>query len=199
MLRDHNKWSESKLVSESVSFKSGVSRRYASAIFSVSIEDGSLKELEQDLEKLAGIIEKSEAFRTLLRSPLNSRYDQFNAVRSISKKVKLSKSTTNLLLIMAQKRRLAIMPDLIIDVKSLLNEHRGETTVEVVSAVPFSTAQQTKLAKAVEASIGKKIKLGIEIDKTVIGGLIVKVGSRMIDTTVKTKLLKLQNIMKEVN
>ena len=92
----------------------------------------------------------------------------------------------------------SVGPD-VIDVKSLLNEHRGETTVEVVSAVPFSTAQQTKLAKAVEASIGKKIKLGIEIDKTVIGGLIVKVGSRMIDTTVKTKLLKLQNIMKEVN
>ena len=88
-------------MSESVSFKSGVSRRYASAIFLVSIEDGSLKELEQDVEKLAGIIEKSEAFRTLLMSPLNSRYDQVNAVRSISKKVKLSKSTTNLLLIMA--------------------------------------------------------------------------------------------------
>ena len=100
---------------------------------------------------------------------------------------------------MAQKRRLAILPDLIIDVTSLLNEHRGETTVEVVSAVPFSKAQQTKLEKAVQALIGKKIKLGIEIDKTVIGGLIVKVGSRMIDTTVKTKLLKLQNIMKEVN
>tara|TARA_Y100001968_G_C19262667_1_gene670094 strand:- start:201 stop:761 length:561 start_codon:yes stop_codon:yes gene_type:complete len=186
-------------VSESVSFKSGVSGRYAAAAFSLADDDGNLNALEKDLKKISTIVETSEDFRSLITSPVYTRSEQEGAISAIADAIKLSANTRNLLVLMARKRRLNVIPNFIDDSRALLEENRGEMTVEVVTASPLNSTQKSKLEKSVEKLVGRKIKLGIIIDKSVIGGLIIKLGSKMIDTTVKSKLLKLQNVMKEVN
>ena len=187
-------------MSESVSFTSGVSGRYATALFSIAVEDKTLDTLEKDLNKLRQIfVEASGSLQSLIVSPLHRRTEQEKAIGLVADKIKLSINTANLLALMARKRRLNLIPKVISDLAYLLEEQRGEMRVEVVSATALTKKQQGNLESMLEKLVGKKIKLGVQVNKAVIGGLIVKLGSRMIDSTVRSKLLKLQNIMKEVN
>jgi F-type H+-transporting ATPase subunit delta len=157
-----------------------------------------LDRMEADLISLGNVLFQSIDFQRMITSPVYKRLDQENAILSISKRIKCSKSIQNLLSLMARKRRLFVLPNLIDDFKTLIQSERGELLAEVTTAFELTKGQTTDLGKQIELSVGKKIKLNVTIDETVLGGLIVKVGSKMIDTTVKSKLLKLQKIMKEV-
>ena len=110
----------------------------------------------------------------------------------------LGPTVTNTLGLMAKNRRLFVVPGLVAQVKALIAADRGEVTAEVTAAKPLTKAQTEALAETLKASVGREVKLDVTVDESLIGGLVVKVGSRMIDTSIRAKLAKLQNVMKEV-
>ena len=110
----------------------------------------------------------------------------------------LSSAMANTIALMASKRRLFVLPQLVANLRARIAIEKGEVTAEVTSAAALSPAQATALVEALKAKVGKDVKLNTTVDESLIGGLIVKLGSTMIDTSVKSKLAALQNAMKEV-
>ncbi|MDC1257962.1 ATP synthase F1 subunit delta, partial [Amylibacter sp.] len=127
-----------------------------------------------------------------------SRSDVVGAINALSNKMKLSSMVANTLGLMAQKRRLQVVPMLIDAVRTKISEEKGEVTAEVTTAQKLSVEQIKELSKTLKASVGKDVNIKAIIDESLIGGLIVKVGSKMIDSSIKSKLSNLQNVMKEV-
>ena len=185
-------------VSEPASISSGIAARYAAAVFDIAREAKGLKALETDIGALDEMIGESADFRTLLTSPLYGRDEQSAAVAAVAKKMKLKDTVANLLGLLAAKRRLFVLPAIIARLKDMLAEERGEVTAEVTSAKALTKAQSDKLAKTLKAQVGTDVTIKQTVDESLIGGLIVKVGSKMIDTSIRSKLNALQNTMKEV-
>ncbi len=117
---------------------------------------------------------------------------------ALSKEMGLGAEVANTVALMASKRRLAVLPSVIAGVHALAAEARGEVSADVVAAKALTKTQQEKLAKALKASVGKDVTINMSVDESIIGGLIVKMGSKMIDTSIASKLSNLQNAMKEV-
>lgn len=185
-------------MSETASISTGIAQRYASAVYDLAQEAKAVKAIEGDLEALQGALDGSEDFNNLINSPIYTREEQSDAIAAISKKMKLSPTMANTLALMAQKRRLFVLPQLVKSLRETIAEAKGEITAEVTSAKALTKAQSDKLAKSLKASTGKDVSLHATVDESLIGGLIVKVGSKMIDTSVRSKLNSLQNVMKEV-
>lgn len=177
---------------------SGVSGRYATALFELAKEQDSLDAVEGDLSNLADALDASEDLRALISSPLYSREEQSDAIAGLIKSMKLGKLAGNTLALMAAKGRISFAPRLIADFKSLLAAERGEITADVASATPLTDAQTDALREKIRAAIGKDVSLTVNVDESLLGGLVVKVGSRMIDTSIRSKLASLQTVMKEV-
>nr|WP_252734495.1 F0F1 ATP synthase subunit delta [Octadecabacter sp. B2R22] len=184
-------------VSESASISSGIATRYATAVFDLSKDAKGLNGLETDINALSDALAGSDDLSDLISSPLYSRDQQGAAIGAVAKKMKLSKTMTNTLALMASKRRLFVVPQLVASLRDMIAEHKGEVTADVVSAKALTKAQSDKLAKTLKASVGSDVIINATVDETLIGGLVVKVGSKMIDTSVKAKLNALQNTMKE--
>jgi F-type H+-transporting ATPase subunit delta len=127
-----------------------------------------------------------------------SREDQGKAIGAIVTAMKLSPLLANTLQLMASKRRLFVLPQMVANIEERIAIENGEVTAEVTSAAAMSADQAAKLAATLKASVGKEVKLKTSVDESLIGGLVVKLGSTMIDTSVKAKLAALQNAMKEV-
>ncbi len=185
-------------VSETAGISTGIAERYATAVFDLALEGKKLKALETDVAALEGAMADSADFRTLLTSPLYSRDQQEVAIAAIAKKMKLSPTTANTLQLLASKRRLFVLPQLAAVLRERLAEERGEVTAEVTTAKALTKGQAEKLAATLKAQVGKAVTIKETVDASIIGGLIVKVGSKMIDTSIKSKLNALQNTMKEV-
>jgi F-type H+-transporting ATPase subunit delta len=177
---------------------SGVAGRYATALFEIAKESKSLEKIEADILALEAAMVESPDLSGMMNSPIYTREDQGRAVGAIARAMGLGPVLANTLGLMAQNRRLFVVPDLIRQLKGLLAAHRGEVTAEVTSARPLDKAQTDALAERLKASIGKDVKIAVTVDESLIGGLVVKVGSRMIDTSIRSKLASLQNAMKEV-
>jgi len=184
-------------VSEPASISSGIATRYASAVFDLSNGDKGLTALESDLTALSDALAGSDDLRALISSPIYSRAQQAAAIGAVAKKMKLSVTMTNTLALMASKRRLFVVPQMIKALRAKIAAHKGEITADVISAKALTKPQSDKLAKTLKASVGSDVIVNASVDETLIGGLIVKVGSKMIDTSVKSKLNALQNTMKE--
>jgi F-type H+-transporting ATPase subunit delta len=185
-------------VSETAGISTGIATRYATAVFDLAKDGKAIKSLESDIAALEAAMAESADLRTLLTSPLYSRDQQSGAVAAIAKKMKLSDTTTNVLALLSSKRRLFVLPQLLTVLQNMLSEERGEMTAEVTTAKKLTKAQTDKLASTLKAQVGKSVTIKETVDKSIIGGLIVKVGSKMIDTSVASKLNALQNKMKEV-
>ncbi len=185
-------------MSEPASISSGIAKRYATAVFDLAREADALAALEGDIATLEAALRDSADFRVLIASPVYSRDDQSRAVLAIAGKAKLSQTMTGALGLMASKRRLFTLPAMLKGLRALIAEEKGEVTAEVTAARALSDAQQAELAKVLKARIGKDVMLSMAVDESLIGGLVVKVGSRMIDTSIRSKLAALQNTMKEV-
>ncbi len=185
-------------MSEPASISSGIAARYATALFELAKDDKALKTLEADAEALGAALEASADLRAMIASPVISREDQAAAMAAIAKKMKLSALTANTLALMGSKRRLFVLPQLVADVQARIAAEKGEVTAEVTSAAALSADQTKKLAATLKARVGKDVKLKVAVDESLIGGLVVKLGSTMIDTSVRSKLAALQNAMKEV-
>jgi len=157
-------------VSEPASISTGIAARYASAVFDLSKESKKLKALETDIVALEGAMADSDDFNTLLSSPLYTREEQGGAIAAVAKKMKLSPTTTNVLGLMAAKRRLFVLPQMVTSLREMLAEERGEVTAEVTSAKALTKAQSDKLAKTLKAQVGSDVKINVTVDESLIGG-----------------------------
>ena len=187
-------------MSNSASFTSGISGRYATALFELAKSEGQIDAIGADLEALEAALADSADLRRLISSPVYSREEQGKGIKAVADKMGLSALVANTLGLMASKRRLFVLPQLIKSVKGLIADDKGQVTAEVTAARELSQAQADDLAKTLANTVGKdkSIVINTTIDESLIGGLIVKVGSRMIDTSIRSKLANLQNAMKEV-
>jgi F-type H+-transporting ATPase subunit delta len=185
-------------VSEPASISAGIAARYAQAVFDLAKDDNALKALESDVDALDGALKASAALRDMIASPVVTREDQGAAIAAIASKMKLSALVANTLALMASKRRLFVLPHLVADLRARIAAEKGEVTAEVASAVALSADQAAALAETLKKTVGKTVKLNATVDESLIGGLVVKVGSKMIDTSIRSKLASLQNAMKEV-
>ncbi|WP_112321354.1 F0F1 ATP synthase subunit delta [Oceanibium sediminis] len=185
-------------MSDTGSLTSGISGRYATALFELAKDAGQIDGIEADLNALSAALGESSDLRALISSPIYSRAQQGDAIRAVSEKMGLSDLMRNTLGLMAAKRRLFVLPSLIVAMQALIADERGEVTAEVTAVKPLSDAQAKALSASLKKSVGKDIVIRTTIDESLIGGLVVKVGSRMIDTSIRAKLNKMQNAMKEV-
>jgi F-type H+-transporting ATPase subunit delta len=185
-------------VSESASISSGIADRYAMAVFDLAKEGKELDKLESNLDDLSAALSISPELADLIQSPIYSREAQSNAISAVAAKMGLTVTMQNVLALMASKRRLFVLPHMVTRLRGLIAEEKGEVTADVQSAVKLTAAQSKELAKTLKAKLGKDVKINATVDESLIGGLVVKVGSKMIDTSIRSKLNSLQNAMKEV-
>lgn len=177
---------------------SGLSGRYARALFDLAREQKSLDAVETGLASLKAMLAESDDLRRLVSSPLYSRDDQAKAVAGVAKKAGLPDPVRNLLGVLAANRRLASLEAVIRDFGRLMAHHRGEISADVVSAQPLNAAQEKALKAKLKSITGQDVTIDMRVDESLLGGLVVKVGSRMIDSSLKTKLNNLENAMKGV-
>ncbi len=185
-------------MSESASISTGIAGRYATAVFELAKDGKQLDALESDIATLDAAISESADFRDLIHSPIYTRAQQGDAVAAIAAKMGLGDTVANTLKLMAAKRRLFVLPQLVTALRGLIADEKGEVNADVRSATALSADQEKALAAALKSSVGKDVNMNITVDESLIGGLIVKVGSKMIDTSIRSKLAALQNTMKEV-
>ena len=185
-------------MSEQASISKGIATRYATALFSLAEEQGDLETLRKDVETLTGSLKVSDDLNILISSPMYTRDEQENAVTAIANTMGLTDFVTNTLSLMASKRRLFVLPTFLTVLNDLIAASKNEVAAEVVTAQSLSKSQINKLTKSLKANFGKDVRINETVDESLIGGMVVKVGSRMIDTTIKSKLNSLQNVMKEV-
>ena len=185
-------------VSEPASISSGIAKRYATAVFELSKEANSLESLEADVDALDGALTDSADLRTLITSPVYSRDQVTSAITAVSQKMNLSQTVTGTLGLMASKRRLFALPQALSALRDLIAEEKGEITAEVTSANALSPEQEADLVRVLKERVGKEIKLKSTVDESLIGGLVINVGSQMIDTSIRAQLAALKNSMKEV-
>ncbi len=185
-------------MSSSTSLTSGVAGRYATALFEIARDGNVLDKVEAGIKALEEALGTSPDLRQLISSPIYSRADQARAVQALAEKMALGPELSNTLGLMAHNRRLFVLPGLIAQVKALIADHRGEVTAEVTAARPLSKAQTKELASALGKQVGRDVALNVTVDESLIGGLVVKIGSRMVDTSIRSRLARLQNVMKEV-
>mgnify|MGYP001766081905 FL=1 len=185
-------------MSEPASISAGIAGRYATAVFELAKEANGLAALEADVAALEQALKDSADLRGLIASPVFSRDEQGRAVTALAARMGLSPTVANTLSLMAGNRRLFVLPQLLSALDDMIAEEKGEVTAEVTAAAELTRTQAEKLAASLKKSVGKTVKLNTTVDESLIGGLIVKVGSKMIDTSIRSKLASLQNAMKEV-
>ncbi len=185
-------------MSEPASISSGIAARYATAVFELARDDQALPSLEQDVEALGAALAESADLRTLISSPIFSRDEQGAAIAALARKMGLTVLLAQTLGLMATKRRLFVLPQMVAQLQDMIAADKGEITAEVTTAKALTQGQAEKLAAAIKARVGKDVKLKTAVEPALIGGLVVKVGSKMIDTSIRSKLGALQNAMKEV-
>ena len=185
-------------MADSKALTSGVAERYASALFELALDGDSVESVEADLGRLTELLAESDDLRRLFNSPVFSADDQYRAVAAVLDAVGIDGLVGNLVKVAAQNRRLFAVPGTIAAYVRLAARHRGEVAAEVTSAEPLSEAHIAALKTALRQSLDKDVALETKVDSELIGGLILKVGSRMIDGSLRTKLSSLKLAMKEV-
>lgn len=180
------------------SIVSGLSGRYASALFDLAEESSALETVAADLGSVRAMLTESDDLRRLVATPLVGRRAQAKAITALAQAAELSDITTKFLGTLATNRRLRILDKVMIDFSKLLSHHRGEIVADVTTAQPLNEDQRTTLAKKLKAAMGRDVAIHEAVDAALIGGLTVKVGSRLIDGSLKTKLDNLELSMKGV-
>ena len=178
---------------------SGVAGRYASALYSLAQEQRQTTEVAGALGNLQALIDESADLQRLVRSPVFSAKDQTRALDAILSRAEISGIAANFVRLVAIKRRLFALPDMIRGYNKLHDASRGLTRAEVTTAAPLSDAQTAELKEQLRGkAAGQDVELSVKVDPAIIGGLIVKLGSRMVDGSLRTKLNAIRNRMKEV-
>lgn len=177
---------------------SGVAARYAVALYDLADEQSALDAVAADLKGLNDLVADSDDFRRFIKSPVMSRTDQGKGIAAIADRAKLNPLTRKFLGLVAANRRLFALPGMISGFLAILAKRRGEVTAEVTSAAALSEAQTASLVASLKQTVGRAVALTSKVDPSILGGLIVKVGSRMVDSSLKSKLQRLKLVMKGV-
>ena len=177
---------------------SGVAERYASSLFELALEAGSVDAVGAELDQFQRLIDESADLKRLIVSPVFSAEEQTRAVAAIAAQAGIAGLVANFLKVVASNRRLFAVPGMIRAYRVIAARHRGEITAEVTSAHALTPAQETELKAALKGVTGKDVAIAVTVDPSILGGLIVKVGSRQIDTSLRTKLSTLKLALKEV-
>lgn len=177
---------------------SGVAGRYATALFELAAEENAIDQVASDMNDIGAMLDESEDLMRLVRAPVYSAEDQAKAFGAVLEKAGISGITKNFVLLAASNRRLFALPEMVRAVRVLVARHRGEISAEVTSAQELSDAQVDALKASLKDAVGCDVNLTRKVDASLIGGMVVRVGSRMIDTSLKTKLNGLRLAMKEV-
>jgi F-type H+-transporting ATPase subunit delta len=186
-------------VAATTSIVSGVADRYASALFEVALENGALDAVASTLDGFASLVAESDDLKRLIDSPVFSADDQARAVGAVMDRAGLTGFGANFVRLAARNRRLFAVPEMIRAYKAKLAAHRGEVVATVTSAAPLSDAEISDLKAALVGEVGgRQVNLSASVDASLIGGLVIKLGSRMIDTSLRTKLSSLKVALKEV-
>jgi F-type H+-transporting ATPase subunit delta len=175
-----------------------IARPYATALFELAEGQGQADAVESDLVAIHGLITESGDFARFLRSPVIVTEEKAHAMDAILAKAQVSPMVANFVKVVARNGRLFALPQIIAGFRVLAAKARGEVSADVTSATPLGREQIGDLAEALKSKIGKTVTLSEHVDPTLIGGLIVKVGSQMIDSSLKTKLTAMRIAMKEV-
>lgn len=166
------------------------------ALFELAEEGGALDEVAGDLDGLAGLLDESSDLRRLIRSPVLGRDEQGRAIATIGERAGFQELTRNFLGFLANKRRLFALHDIIDAYRAMLAEHRGEVGAELISAVPLGDAQLERIRAQLGTSVGQTVNLTTAVDPELLGGLVIRVGSRMVDASLRSKLHQLELAMK---
>ena len=185
-------------MSSETSGVSALARRYATALFELADEEKQLDEVARDLTSITAMIDNSADLRRLIQSPIIPRDKQFQAMDAILATAGVGKITRNFLGVVTQNRRLFAILGIIKGYQSLLARLRGEVSAEIITAVPLADSQLNAIKSSIKETLVNKLTINAKVDKSLLGGLVVKVGSRMIDTSLRTKLSQLELAMKGV-
>ncbi|EKF41911.1 F0F1 ATP synthase subunit delta [Nitratireductor indicus C115] len=185
-------------MAQSGSIISGMAGRYAGSLFELAKEAKAISTVEADLGRFEKILSESADLQRLVESPVFSADDQFKAIGAVLDKAKIGGLVGNFLRVVAKNRRLFAVPQMIRAFRLIAAEDRGEVSAEVTSAHALSAAQEKELAATLKDVAGKDVAVNLTVDPSILGGLVVKIGSRQIDTSLKTKLNSLKLALKEV-
>ena len=177
---------------------SGVAGRYATALFELALEEQALEQVAIELNRFNEALDAVEDLRRLVKSPVFTAEEQGRALAAILDQLEIEGLTKNFLLLVAKNRRVFAAPDMIRAFRAMLASHRGETSAAVIAASKLTEAQVTALKQSLKAALGKEVMLEERVDPALLGGLVVKVGSRMVDSSLRTRLNTLKVAMKEV-
>jgi F-type H+-transporting ATPase subunit delta len=177
---------------------SGVAERYAGSLFELAAGSDAIGKVEEDLGRFESMLKGSEDLRRLVQSPVFSADEQLKAISAIADRAGIAGLTGNFLRVVAKNRRLFAMPGMIRAFRRIAAEHRGEVAAEVTTAHALSPAQEDELKATLREVAGKDVSIAVTVDPSILGGLVVKIGSRQIDTSLKTKLNSLKLALKEV-
>jgi F-type H+-transporting ATPase subunit delta len=174
----------------------GIAKRYATAAFELAAEERAIDSLASDLARLKSMLAESPELTRLVRSPMFSREDQAKGMEAVLKKAGAGDLARKLVLLLAQKRRLFTLSGVIRAFEALLARHRGEVAAEVTSARSLSTGETAELKRVLKDKLGREPRLDLNVDPSLLGGLKLKLGSRMIDSSLRTKLEGIRAAMK---
>ena len=185
-------------VTDRTSSVSGVAERYASALFDLAREESAIERIEADLQRVAELIDGSEDLQRLVRSPVFSAEDQERAIGAVADRAGIGGLVGNFLRLVARNRRLFALPGIIKAFRDMAARQRGEMTADVTSAQPLGNDQVAALKATLSERLGKNVTLVTRVNPAILGGLVVRVGSRMIDTSLRTRLMNVKTQLKEV-
>ena len=185
-------------MADSSQIVSGVAERYASSLFDLALESNALSEVAAALDNFQALIDESADLKRLILSPVFGSDEQLKAITAILDKAGISGLAGNFIKVAADNRRLFAVPGMIRAFRGIYARHRGEISAEITSAHALTAAQETELKAALKGVTGKDVAINVAVDPSILGGLIVRLGSRQIDTSLRTKLSTLKLSLKEV-
>ena len=176
---------------------SGVSGRYATALFELARDERSVDAVKADLDKFEAMLAESDDLKRLVRSPVFSADVQSKALAAVLDQADISGISANFLKVLTANRRLFAVGEVIRAFRALVAKFKGEATADVTVAESLSEKNLDALKSALKSVTGKDVALNVKVDHAIIGGLVVKLGSRMVDSSLRTKLNSIKHAMKE--
>jgi F-type H+-transporting ATPase subunit delta len=178
---------------------SGMAGRYATALFELALESNAIDAVKADLDRFDALVAESADLRRLVRSPVFGADEQAKALKAVLAAAGIGGLSAKFLELVASNRRLFAVRDMIRDYRRLVARHKGEVTAEVTLAEQPSAAHLAAIKDALATVTKKDVQVDVKVDPAIIGGLVVKLGSRMVDTSLRTKLNAIKHAMKEVS
>ncbi|HEV3159974.1 MAG: F0F1 ATP synthase subunit delta [Xanthobacteraceae bacterium] len=176
---------------------SGMAGRYANALFELALETNAIEAVKTELDRFDAIVADNADLTRLVRSPVFSAEEQLQALSAVLERMGIRGLAANFLKLAASNRRLFAVRDMIKAFRALVAQHKGEATAAVTVAEPLKDAHVDALRAALKAVSGKDVDLDVKVDPSILGGLVVKLGSRMVDSSLRTKLNAIKHAMKE--